>query len=46
MIKTKKNSLNDDWYTYPVLKFFKGNVLIEFGYNDETEWDAHFMYRF
>ena len=46
MIKTKKNSLNDDWYTYPVLKFFKGNVLVEFGYNDETEWDAHFMYRF
>ena len=27
-------------------KFFKGNFLIEFGYNDQTEWDAHVMYRF
>lgn len=46
MIKTKKNSLNNDWSTYPVLKFFKGNSLIEFGYNNKTEWDAHYMYRF
>ena len=46
MIKTKKNSLNNDWSTYPVLKLFKGNSLIEFGYNNKTEWDAHYMYRF
>ena len=46
MVKTKKNSLNGNWSTYPVLKFFKGSALIEFGYNNKTEWDAHFMYRF
>ncbi len=46
MIKTKKNTLLGDWSTFPVLKFFKGNFLIEFGYNDQTEWDAHIMYRF
>jgi hypothetical protein len=46
MLKTKKNSLNGGWSTYPVFKFFKGNALIEFGYNNKTEWDAHYMYRF
>ena len=46
MIKTKKNTLLGDWSTFPVLKFFKGNFLIEFGYNNQTEWDAHVMYRF
>ena len=46
MFKTKKNSLNDKRSTYPVLKFFKGNVLMEFGYNDKTEFDVHLMYRF
>ena len=45
MVKSKKNSFSDDWSTFPVLKFFKGNFLIEFGYNDETEWDSHIMYR-
>ena len=34
MIKTKKNTLVGNWSTFPVLKFFKGNFLIEFGYND------------
>ena len=46
MLKTKRNSLKDSWSTYPVLKFFRGNFLMEFGYNDKTEWDAHLMYRF
>lgn len=46
MIKTKENSLNNEWSTYPVLKFFKGNMLVEFGYNSKTKWDAHLMYRF
>ena len=46
MLKTKKNSLRNNWSTYPVLKFFKGNMLMEFGYNDKTEWDLHLMYRF
>ena len=46
MLKTKRNSIDDTWSTYPVLKFFKGNFLIEFGYNNRTKWDAHLMYRF
>ena len=46
MIKTKKNSLSGSWSTYPLLKFFKGDFLIEFGYNDKTKLDAHLMYRF
>ena len=46
MIKAKENSLENKWSTYPVLKFFKGNVLAEFGYGEKTEWDVHLMYRF
>ena len=46
MLKTKENSLDNKWSTYPVLKFFKGNSLVEFGYNNKTEWDIHLMYRF
>lgn len=46
MLKSKKNSLLDDWSTYPVLKFFKGDFLIELGYNDKIQWDIHAMYRF
>lgn len=46
MIKAKENSLENKWSTYPVLKFFKGDVLVEFGYGKKTEWDVHLMYRF
>jgi len=46
MLKSKTNSLTNNWSTYPELKFFKGNTLLEFGYSDKTEWDLHFMYRF
>ena len=46
MMKTKKNSLENKWSTYPVLKLFKGDVLMEFGYHKKTEWDVHLMYRF
>ena len=46
MVKSKKNDLLESWSTFPVLKFFKGNFLIEFGYNNKTEWDSHAMYRF
>ena len=46
MLKTKENSLDNKRSTYPVLKFFKGNSLVEFGYNNKTEWDIHLMYRF
>ena len=46
MLKTTKSSLDDSWSTYPVLKFFKGDFLTEFGYSNETKWDVHLMYRF
>lgn len=46
MLKTKKNTLLDGWSTYPVLKFFRGDFLIEIGYNNKTKWDAHLMHRF
>ena len=46
MLKTKKTSLKDKRSSYPVLKFFKGNTLLEFGYNNKTDWDIHLMYRF
>jgi hypothetical protein len=46
MLKSKKNDLIDNWDTYPVLKLFKGNALIELGYSDSSQWDVHLMYRF
>jgi hypothetical protein len=46
MLKTKKNSLRKKQITYPVIKFFKGNVLLELGYDKKTDWDIHLMYRF
>ena len=46
MLKSKKNTLTSEWQTYPVLKFFKGDFLIEFGYDSKINWDVHMMYRF
>ena len=46
MLKSKKNTLTNVWQTYPVLKFFKGDFLIEFGYDSKANWDVHMMYRF
>jgi len=46
MLKSKKNSLSGDWITYPVLKFFKGDFLVEIGYDSDLDWDIHMMYRF
>ena len=46
MLKSKKNSLSADWATYPVLKFFKGDFLVEIGYDSDLDWDIHMMYRF
>lgn len=45
-VKSKKNTLFSGWSTYPVLKLFKGNFLLELGYDHQAEWDAHLMYRF
>jgi hypothetical protein len=44
MLKNKKNTLNNGWESYPVLKFFKGDALIEIGYN-KSSWDLHLMFR-
>ena len=46
MVKTKKSSLTKNTSTYPVLKFFSGDALIEIGYDNQTNWDLHLMYRF
>lgn len=46
MLKSKNNSIADKWEIYPVLKFFKGNALLEFGYSNSLNWDVHLMYRF
>jgi|TARA_Y100000992_G_scaffold257619_1_gene191503 hypothetical protein len=45
MLKTKKDTLNNIWETYPFVKFFKGDVLIEIGYKS-SHWDVHYMMRF
>ena len=46
MVKTKRNSVADEWSTFPLVRLFKGDVMLELGYNGETSWDAHLMYRF
>ena len=46
MLKTRKNRELGEWHTLPVLKFLKGNTMLEFGYSDRAEWDIHLMYRF
>ena len=46
MVKTKKFSSKKGWSTYPVLKFFKGSTLLEFGFDKYNAWDAHLMHRF
>ena len=46
MLKSRKNSLIGNWKTYPVFKFFKGDFLIEIGYDSDLDWDIHMMYRF
>jgi hypothetical protein len=46
MVETKKDDLDDQRITYPVLRLFKGGALIEVGYHRKTNWDIHLMYRF
>jgi hypothetical protein len=46
MLKSRKNSLIGNWKTYPVTKFFKGDFLIEIGYESDIDWDINIMYRF
>jgi hypothetical protein len=46
MLKTRKNSLDGEWHSYPVLKVFKGKTLLELGYSKNAYWDVHLMHRF
>ena len=46
MVKSKHDGRTDKWNTYPVIKFFKGDFLLEFGVDEEDEPDIHFMIRF
>ena len=46
MVKAKKNSIDNDWSVYPMLKLFRGDFLMELGYSKKTNIDAHLMYRF
>jgi len=45
MLKTKRDTINNDWQIYPFIKFFKGDYLIEIGTKD-SHWDVHYMIRF
>jgi hypothetical protein len=45
MVKTKKNTIKNNWETYPYMKFFKGDSLIEIG-TKNSHWDIHYMLRF
>lgn len=45
MVKTKKNTIDNNWETYPFVKFFKGDSLFEIG-TKNSHWDIHYMLRF
>lgn len=45
MLKTKKDTINNNWEIYPFIKLFKGDILIEMG-TKNSHWDVHYMFRF
>ena len=45
MLKTKKDTIKNNWETYPFIKLFKGDFLIEIG-TKNSHWDVHYMVRF
>ena len=45
MLKSKEDTRNNNWKTYPFIKIFKGDFLLEVG-SKESHWDIHFMKRF
>ena len=45
MLKSKEDTRDNKWKTYPFIKLFKGDFLLEVG-NKESHWDLHFMKRF
>ena len=45
MVKVKKDTIKNNWETYPFMKFFKGDSLLEIGAKN-SHWDIHYMLRF
>ena len=45
MLKSKEDTRDDKWKTYPFIKLFQGDFLLEVG-SKESHWDLHFMKRF
>ena len=45
MVKAKKDTINNNWQTYPFMKFFKGDSIVEIGAKN-SHWDIHYMLRF
>ena len=45
MLKTKKDTIDNNWESYPFVKFFKGDYLMEIG-TKNSHWDFHYMIRF
>ena len=45
MIKAKKDTIKNNWETYPFMKFFKGDSLLEIGAKN-SHLDIHYMLRF
>ena len=45
MVKAKKDTIKNNWETYPFMKFFKGDSLVEIGVKN-SHWDIHYMLRF
>ncbi len=46
MLKSKKNSQMKETHTYPIIKFFKGNSLLEIGFDNREILDLFFVQRF
>ena len=45
MIETKKDDLDDERITYPVLRLFQGGAMLEVSYHKKTDWGLHLMYQ-
>ena len=43
--QTKKDTIKNNWETYPFMKFFKGDSLLEIGAKN-SHLDIHYMLRF
>ena len=46
MLKARRNSDSNETHTYPILKFFKGDTLLEEGFDNRERLDLQFIQRF